>query len=232
MTLVTILDGCPTQIVDALRLPDHDKDRQTVPNLAIHLKFRGSFPERVAIGNMVYHVRAHTLPVMHCTSCLLFGHSNISCNGRARYRKCSGYHDTDRTPTSVPTLAPRPTSIEASIPAPIPDPTPAPTKPLSPIISVVPLTAQPPSPKAQRSHHHHKPHHTVTPRRTTRPSFISEGPYSSDLTDVGEFVPSTPLHQCHPPKVPKPKAPQPAAQQPLPSLGSAGFVPSSSSLPA
>ncbi|MPC74076.1 hypothetical protein E2C01_068421 [Portunus trituberculatus] len=60
MTQVTILDGCPTQNVEALRLPDHDKEGQTVPNLAIHLKFRGPLPERVAIGNMVYHVRPHT----------------------------------------------------------------------------------------------------------------------------------------------------------------------------
>ncbi|MPC99120.1 Nucleic-acid-binding protein from mobile element jockey [Portunus trituberculatus] len=44
---------------------------------------------------MVYHVRPHTLPVLRCTRCLLFGHSNISCNGRARCKKCSGYHDTD-----------------------------------------------------------------------------------------------------------------------------------------
>ncbi|MPC81380.1 hypothetical protein E2C01_075993 [Portunus trituberculatus] len=95
MTLVTILDGYPTQIVDALRLPDHDKDEQTVQNLAIHLKFCLPLPKRVAIGNMVYHVRPHTLPVMHCTRCLLFGHGNISCNGRAHCRKCSGYHDTD-----------------------------------------------------------------------------------------------------------------------------------------
>ncbi|MPC56033.1 hypothetical protein E2C01_049982 [Portunus trituberculatus] len=137
---------------------------------------------------------------------------------------------TPRTPTSAPIRAPHPTPIQASIPAPIPDPTHAPTKPLSPIISVVPLTAQPPSPNAQRSRHHHKPHHTVTPQCTTRPSFMPEGPYRSDLTDAGEFVSPTPLHQCHLPKVPQPKAPQPAAQQSLPLLGSAGFVPSSSSL--
>ncbi|MPC56034.1 hypothetical protein E2C01_049983 [Portunus trituberculatus] len=29
------------------------------------------------------------------TRCLLFGHGDISCNGRARCRKCSGYHDTE-----------------------------------------------------------------------------------------------------------------------------------------
>ncbi|MPC34813.1 hypothetical protein E2C01_028215 [Portunus trituberculatus] len=157
---------------------------------------------------------------MHCTRCLLFGHGNISCNGCAHCRKCSGYHDTDRTPssssptphsplhtknlTSGPTLAPRPTTFQASLTAPILDPIPAPTKPLSPIISVVPLTAQSPSPKAQRTCHHHKPHHTVTPHRTTRPSVIPKGAYRTDITDAGEFVP------------------QPAAQQPLPSLGSAG----------
>ncbi|MPC57678.1 hypothetical protein E2C01_051663 [Portunus trituberculatus] len=137
-------------------------------------------------------------------------------------------HCTPKTSTSVPTLAPHPTPFQAPIPAPILDPTPAPTptKPLSPIISM------PPTPKAQQTHHHHKPHHTVIPRHTTKPSFIPKGLYRTDLTDAGEFVSPNPLHQCHPPKAPQPKAPQPAAQQPLPSLGSAGFVPSSSSLQA
>ncbi|XP_045110805.1 uncharacterized protein LOC123504405 [Portunus trituberculatus] len=99
---------------------------------------------------------------------------------------------------------------------------------LSPIISVVLLTAQPTSLKAQQTPHHHKPHHDARPDPPSSP----KGPYRTDLTDAGEFVPLTSLHQCHPPKAPQPKAPQPAAQQPFPSLGSAGFVPSSSMLPA
>ncbi|MPC56036.1 hypothetical protein E2C01_049985 [Portunus trituberculatus] len=195
----------------------------------------------------------HTLPVMRCPRCLLFGQRNISCNGRARCRKCSGFHVTEeyvredhclfcgpghrptskqcparlqavqlqelqydkaldikrkmrnilrrtflppksanqahppsktgypyppplhhpnpcqipctpRTPTSAPTLAPRPAPFQAPIPTPILDPNPAPTKLLSPIISVVPLSAQPPTPKAQRIRHYHK-------RHTTKPSF-------------------------------------------------------------
>ncbi|MPC22382.1 hypothetical protein E2C01_015396 [Portunus trituberculatus] len=248
---------------------------------------------------MVYHVRHHTLPVMCCIRCLLFGHGNISCNEHARCRKFSGFHETDgcvredhclfygpnhrptskqcpvclqavqlqelqhekacslldikrkmrgilpstfhppkptpqthspsktghplppslllthprtpRGPTSAPTLHSRPTPFQAPTPAPILDPTPAPTKPLSPIISVVPLTAQPPTPKAQWTHHHHKPHYTVTPQHTTRPSFIPKGPYRIDITDARKFVPPTPLHQCHPPKTPQPK---PHSQQP------------------
>ncbi|MPC57677.1 hypothetical protein E2C01_051661 [Portunus trituberculatus] len=68
---------------------------QTAPNQAIHLKFREPLPERVTIGNLVYHVRPNTLPVMRCTRCLLFGHGNIFCNGCAHCRKCSGFHDND-----------------------------------------------------------------------------------------------------------------------------------------
>ncbi|MPC70152.1 hypothetical protein E2C01_064391 [Portunus trituberculatus] len=33
--------------------------------------------------------------IMRCTHCLLFGHGNISCNGRAHCKKFSGFHDTD-----------------------------------------------------------------------------------------------------------------------------------------
>ncbi|MPC88143.1 hypothetical protein E2C01_083037 [Portunus trituberculatus] len=92
---VTILDGCPTQFVDILRLPNYDRGRQTVLNLAICLKLCGPLPERMAIGSMVYHVRPHTLPVIHCTHCLLFGQGIISCNGHAHCSKCSTFHDND-----------------------------------------------------------------------------------------------------------------------------------------
>ncbi|MPC55313.1 hypothetical protein E2C01_049244 [Portunus trituberculatus] len=127
------------------------------------LKFCGPIPERMAIGNMVYHVRHHTLPVMRC---LLFDHGNISCNEHAQCRKCSGFHNTDghiRTLISVPTPTPNPTPFHAPIPALFLNPTPVPIKPLSPIIDVVPLTSQPPIPKAQWTHCHHKPNLMATP---------------------------------------------------------------------
>ena len=92
---LSVLDGCPTSLVSVFRLPSYTKDGKTVPNLAVRLKFRGPIPPRVALDGAVYRVRAHTLPVLRCTRCLMFGHGNISCNGKARCRKCSGFHATD-----------------------------------------------------------------------------------------------------------------------------------------
>ncbi|MPC56500.1 hypothetical protein E2C01_050461 [Portunus trituberculatus] len=67
--------GIKFELVNALRLPDLDKDGQTVPNLAIRLKFRGPVPERVTIGNMItmkcsgYHDTDGCVREDHCLFC-------------------------------------------------------------------------------------------------------------------------------------------------------------------
>ena len=64
-------------------------------NMAIRIKFRGTLPDRIALNSAVYRVRPHTLPVLRCTCCLLFGHGNAFCNGKIRCGRCSGYHDAE-----------------------------------------------------------------------------------------------------------------------------------------
>ncbi|MPC75752.1 hypothetical protein E2C01_070145 [Portunus trituberculatus] len=177
---------------------------------------------------------------MCCTRCLLSGHGNISCNGCARCRKCTGYHDTDRCvrenhhlfcgpshrSTSKQCSAclqavqlqelqhdgayslldiqrkmrgilsgtfrpPKPapkshssskqetlnllpyTSLTITHPEPPPLPPPLlldlhPSRLPSQLLFLILLILLP-SPKAQRTRHHHKPHHTGTPQCTTRP---------------------------------------------------------------
>ncbi|KAG0727550.1 hypothetical protein GWK47_034457 [Chionoecetes opilio] len=83
LTGLTVLDDSPTKIVDAIRLPAHVRDDgQTEANMAIRIKFRGPLPDRVSLDYAVYWVRPHTLPVLRCTRCLLFGHGNATCNMR------------------------------------------------------------------------------------------------------------------------------------------------------
>lgn len=95
MDSLTVLEGEPSTLVDAFRLPNRTRGEETVPNLAIRLKFRGPLPTRVAIQSFSYRVLPHTLPVPRCTRCLLFGHGNVSCNGKVRCGRCSGFHPAD-----------------------------------------------------------------------------------------------------------------------------------------
>ncbi|MPC75753.1 hypothetical protein E2C01_070147 [Portunus trituberculatus] len=138
---------------------------------------------------------------------------------------CLTHPHTPKTPTSAPTLAPHPTPIQASFPAPAPDPTPSPIKPLNPIINVVLLTAQPPSPKAQWNRHHHKPHHKVTP---PYPPSSSRAPTELTCQMLGNLYPqplyTNATHQRFPSQKPynqQPRSPCPhlvvqALYHPLP----------------
>ncbi|KAG0720021.1 hypothetical protein GWK47_007025 [Chionoecetes opilio] len=89
---LTVLDGSPSVIVSALRLPTPVRDGESEANMAIRVKFRGPLPDRVSLDNTVYWVRPHTLPVLRCTRCLLFGHGNATCNMKIRCSNCSGFH--------------------------------------------------------------------------------------------------------------------------------------------
>ncbi|MPC60946.1 hypothetical protein E2C01_055008 [Portunus trituberculatus] len=67
------------------------------------------------------------------------------------------------------------------------DPTPVPTKPLTPIINL------PRALLTKPSHPHLSPSGpATTPRHTTRPSFITEGPYRTDTPEDEEFIPPDP----------------------------------------
>ncbi|KAG0713306.1 Nucleic-acid-binding protein from mobile element jockey [Chionoecetes opilio] len=93
LTGLTVLDDSPTKIVDAIRLPIHARDDgQTEANMAIRIKFQGPLPDRVSLQHAVYRVRPHTLPVLRCTRCFLFGHGNATCNMKVRCSNCSGFH--------------------------------------------------------------------------------------------------------------------------------------------
>ncbi|KAG0710002.1 hypothetical protein GWK47_023703 [Chionoecetes opilio] len=89
---LTVLDGSPSVILSALRLPTPVRDGESEANMAIRVKFRGPLPDRVSLDNAVYWVRPHTLPVLRCTRCFLFGHGNATCNMKIRCSNCSGFH--------------------------------------------------------------------------------------------------------------------------------------------
>ena len=61
-----VLDDAPTQVTDAFRLPAFVREGQTMANMAIRIKFRGSLPDRIALNSAVYRVRSHTIPVLRC----------------------------------------------------------------------------------------------------------------------------------------------------------------------
>ena len=92
-TDLTVLDDIPTQIIDIFRLPAFMREGQMMANMIICIKFRGPLPDRIALNSAVYRIRFHTLPVLRCTCCLLFGHGNASCNSKNRCGRCSCYHD-------------------------------------------------------------------------------------------------------------------------------------------
>ena len=95
LTNLTVLDETPTQVIDAFRLPAFVRDGQMMANMAICIKFKGHLPDRIALNSVMYCVRSHTLPVLRCTRCLLFGLGNISCSGKKHCGRCSGYHDAE-----------------------------------------------------------------------------------------------------------------------------------------
>ncbi|KAG0725213.1 hypothetical protein GWK47_004764 [Chionoecetes opilio] len=54
---LTVLDGSPSVIVSALRLPTPVRDGESEANMAIRVNFRGPLPDRVSLDNAVYWVR-------------------------------------------------------------------------------------------------------------------------------------------------------------------------------
>ncbi|KAG0710335.1 hypothetical protein GWK47_023033 [Chionoecetes opilio] len=57
---LTVLDGSPSVIVSALRLPTPVRDGESEANMAIRVKFRGPLPDRVSLDNALYWARAPT----------------------------------------------------------------------------------------------------------------------------------------------------------------------------
>lgn len=88
----------PVKILDCNRLSKlsfNGSNTNYVHSDCMKITFAGSvIPDFVSIDNVTYSVRLYYPRLMHCTRCLLFGHTSNYCSNKPKCSKCGESHSS------------------------------------------------------------------------------------------------------------------------------------------